>query len=80
MTDPQQESLIASLRALEPPILTFMIERLGRLVVEMLDHPSALVREGALTGLDGALFSIRNCAGHDKSAAVRELAQDMLDE
>lgn len=88
------ERLLRALRpdALKPTLLTFAAETAGMalpaadvvpLLMELLEHPDSVVREGAIYGLvhhqgkdiDAAL---RRLALHDASPAVREAASDAL--
>jgi len=92
----EPEALIEQLTsgALEPSALTFAAEWAGRtgspaataVLVALLEHPSALVREGAVYGLQhllagpGVVAALRAHAteARERSAAVREAVREAL--
>jgi hypothetical protein len=79
---------------LPPPILTFATEISGTIddseavrsaLLPLLDHPHALVREGAVYGLrehidSSVLLRLKSIAECDTSPGVRQAASDTLDE
>ncbi len=86
-------SLVSS-EVLAPPTLTFAAEIAGKVsdsqavraaLVPLLDHESALVREGAIYGLRDHIDAtvakkVRALAKHDPSPGVRQAASDTLDD
>lgn len=91
--DPSQLALLIKSRGLHPGDLTFAAEILGRstesnrvraVLVPLLRHEEAVVREGAIYGLAAHLDAVARdelsrLATSDRSAAVRTAAGDALD-
>jgi hypothetical protein len=63
--------------------LTFLAENLGETLLELLKHPSPVVREGALLGIDNILSEVKDklihMVCHDESPGVRDCAKDTWD-
>ena len=96
LSDTDPEALIALMPNLEVHDLTFAAEWLGRskhhraaeVLIPLLKHPAAVVREGAVYGLSN--LEITNTirfallqhadAEHEASPGVREAAQEALDD
>lgn len=77
---------------LQPSELTLAAEALGRIaspeaetvLTRLLDHPSAVVREGAIYGLShlgttGATYAIRRHAQVETSPGVQRAIEDVLE-
>ncbi len=89
---PEQLALLLGSASVRPSDLTFAAEAAGRVadfalirsaVLRLLGHESALVREGALRGLDGRLDAeiagiVRDMAASDSSPGVRAVAGELL--
>jgi hypothetical protein len=85
---------LVSAGTLSPPALTFAAEIVGRtsdgqavraILLPLLEHESALVREGAIYGLrdhadDAVVRRIELLASSDPSPAIRQAARDTLEE
>jgi hypothetical protein len=79
---------------MRPPRLTFAAEAMGfledstivkRILLPLLSHPSALVREGAVYGISRHIDAnvsevLRNLSKSDPSPGVREAATEALDQ
>jgi len=90
------DRLIAALQSgdLDPPVLTFGAEAAGALPTEriapvllrLLEHPSPLVREGAVYGItshtafDGVAKKLRQMAATDPSPGVRMAAREVVED
>lgn len=91
---PQDLLRLVDSKLLTPPTLTFAAEISGRIadsqgvrlvLVPLLDHPHALVREGAIYGLlehvdPDVLGELTTLAERDPSPGVRQAATNTLDE
>ena len=90
---PKELLKLVSSTVLPPPALTFAAEIAGRtlsseavraVLVPLLNHENALVREGAIYGLrehadDSVIEKLRGLAARDLSPGVRQAASDTLD-
>lgn len=92
-TDPKALAKIVGEAAIKDTDLTFAAEHLGSAessiavlpLLKLLEHPSAIAREGAVIGLDGHFAcpgvrdALEKLVAEDPSEAVREAAQEVLD-
>lgn len=91
-TDPAYFLEVIASNRLQPTVLTYAAEHAGQLedtkavvctLAGLLQHPKSYVREGALIGLaragtPDAWTLVRDTATNDKSANIREIAEELL--
>lgn len=93
--DPKSLVRLISSNTLEPFLLTFAAEHAGKMqdtrllfqtLEVLLNHPSAIVREGAIIGLASCYHEskVRNLlsllASHDPSPAIRTMTNEILEQ
>lgn len=71
------DELLEALKAQRPGVLTFIAEKFGHFMTELLEHPEAIVREGAVLGLADVPVKIVSMAHMDPSPAVKKTAYDI---
>lgn len=80
LTDDAIKAYLAPLKEQPASTLTFIAEQMGEFLSSLLFDGSAVVREGAIIGIEKGLPYLRHLAANDPSEGVRTVARDALSE